>query len=732
MATVRLPLALPIESRSDDQTKDSKSINVLFETKDARRDIIKRPGLTLQPVTGDLTGNQGQGLFASLSSLLWAVIDNVLYKISSAWVSTSYGTISSNTPMISFNQTSPTAPITATTFLSSTSFTVPTGVTSVTIQAVGGGGGGGGGSGDVSGIGGVNGSTGGGGSAATPSSPTAFAVTPGQIIVMTIGAGGSGADTAAGSTGGTTTVAISGGATLVTATGGSGGPRGFSGNAGNGYGGNNTFASGGAGGAVYSQGGGGGAGGSAGTDGRTGQYYGMGGSGGSGGVSIGYSTIAGVPNYIFLHDTKDGYTVAPSGTSAKKFSKGVYGVTSIVPGTGCVNGEAVTFSAAPGGGRTATGTTIVSGGGLIGITVTDSGTGYTAPPTVAITTGTGTAVPYLSGFPDGQVCPGSAYLNGIMYVMSLTGRVYGSDLERPDLWGPLNYITAQAEPDPGIAISKHLNYVVAFGEWSTEFFYDAGNPAPGSALLPNQSARMEIGCASGFTIAQLEQSLIWVGNSKSYGKGVYMLDGLSPIRISTRYIEKYLNADALLDVRAQIDKIAGHTLYILTSHANNRTFVYDVDEKEWYFWTSTRGDVQQYYQPSFFTTFNSLPIAMDDDGGKMYVVSQDVYSDDVNPITVSVVSPNGDSGLMHRKFYRSIELVGDKAAATWTISHSDDDYQSWSAGRTVDGSASRSILYQCGAARRRAWKFTTADNVPIRIEAAEVSFDMGHMEGQTP
>ena len=105
------------------------------------------------------------------------------------------------------------------------------------------------------------------------------------------------------------------------------------------------------------------------------------------------------------------------------------------------------------------------------------------------------------------------------------------------------------------------------------------------------------------------------------------------------------------------------------------------------------------------------------------------YADDGTAIYFRIVTNNLDSGSMRRKFYQSGQIVGDKVSATMSISHSDNDFVSWSTARTVDLSKARSIIYQCGWARRRAWQFLVTDNVPLRLSAFEINLDGGEMEG---
>lgn len=361
---------------------------------------------------------------------------------------------------------------------------------------------------------------------------------------------------------------------------------------------------------------------------------------------------------------------------------------------------------------------------------------------------------------------GIVYLDGFTFLMTTDGRIYNSAVEDPTTWNALNYITAEAEPDGGTAIIKHFNYLVAFGTWSTEFFYDgagsSGYVAGTSPLFRNDSARLEIGCVNGGSVVQVEQSVVWVGMSKLHGKSVYMLDGLSPIKVSTPYIEKFLNADQADDIVAYSYKIEGHTFYIMTLHSSDLTFVYDLDQKIWYNWTTSAATpaggtavvgqaiagiavvgnngnqpssvAEHYYRQTFFTMFNVGYYTMDDDLGTIYVHSPTVYEDAVSGgvgqvIYYKCITSIQDSGTTKRKFYRRIEVVGDKCAGTLYIRHSDNDYASWSSYRNILLSNSRAQLFTCGSARRRAWELSCQDNVPLRIEALEIDFDIGELEG---
>jgi len=446
-------------------------------------------------------------------------------------------------------------------------------------------------------------------------------------------------------------------------------------------------------------------------------------------------------------------------------------VTITNAGTGYVTAPTLTFTPAV----TTTGASVTNTSGTptltaatlaytvyIGMTVT--GTGIPANTTVTAITGTGpytitlsanttsgvssatftdkgtgvTATCLLNFFPTSGLTPGAVFIDSYIVVATLSGRLYTSTVSNPTIWNPLDYITAEGEPDTMVGIGKHLNFILGFGQWSTEFFYDAAN-LTGSPLSSAPTYRVEIGCANGDSIAQFEQSILWIGTSKSTGTGVYLLDGASPAKVSTSYVDRIIGNSNLTNVTAYVLKINGHMLYVLTLHDLNVTIVYDVNEKSWVQWTMyTAGDdssgvpgilAEQYFRPSYFAGNGLNYFLLDDDTGVMYRLSDNVYTDSGAPIYFRAVTPIVDNGSTKRKFYRQLEIVGDKVPAVLNVRTTQDDYKTWSPYRSIDLNKSRSQIYQCGAARRRAWEFLCTDNVPLRLEAAEIDFNLGELEG---
>lgn len=181
--------------------------------------------------------------------------------------------------------------------------------------------------------------------------------------------------------------------------------------------------------------------------------------------------------------------------------------------------------------------------------------------------------------------PGAAELDGTIYVMDTNSQIHGCNILDPLTWNALNFILADSEGDVPIAITRHLNYIVAFKQRSTQVFYDAGNPAPGSPLSPREDAFMEIGCSVAGSVALSDNTVFFMSNSFSNGRSVQKLMGMSNQPISTPFIDRLLNADNLDTVWAYVYKDNGHVFYVLTLKSTGITLVYDDVTGEWHRWT---------------------------------------------------------------------------------------------------------------------------------------------------
>jgi hypothetical protein len=184
---------------------------------------------------------------------------------------------------------------------------------------------------------------------------------------------------------------------------------------------------------------------------------------------------------------------------------------------------------------------------------------------------------------------GVAYLDGTIYVMDAKGVIYGSDLLTPLAWSALNFISANAEADAGVAIARQLDNIIAFKDSSIEFFYDAANPT-GSPLAKMPNALLEVGCASAFSIAYSDNTIFFMSQHKQKGRSIMKFEGTTPSVVSTPFIDRVLDGDDLDTIYAFVVRLNGHVFYFLTLKTSLKTLVYDDTTKQWF--TATKLSAQ--------------------------------------------------------------------------------------------------------------------------------------------
>lgn len=377
-------------------------------------------------------------------------------------------------------------------------------------------------------------------------------------------------------------------------------------------------------------------------------------------------------------------------------------------------------------GTTADGESLYYSVGVV-TTFVDTGAAGTAgtPPTF------GTVSPDLHSidvdFPLSCV-KGIVYLNGANYVMDSYGQIWGSVINSVDQagdWSAIDFIAAQIEPDDGVYLAKQLVYVVAFGQWSTEVFFDAGNPT-GSPLGPVQGSKISYGCASAESVQEIDDRLFWISSTKSAGIQVSMLDQLNHQIISTKPVDRLIQASNLNQVMSLQLKTDGHSFYILTLKDINVTLAYDISENLWHQWTDTNGD----YFPfeSYTYSADHHHVLQHDSNGGLYYADVDYFNDNGSQIIVDIYTPNFDGNTRRRKHLKVMTFIGDQeSGSVLDVRCSDDDYSTWTNFRRVNLSLKNPSLIDCGTFTKRAYHFRHRSNTRLRLQAVEVQYDIGSL-----
>ena len=325
-----------------------------------------------------------------------------------------------------------------------------------------------------------------------------------------------------------------------------------------------------------------------------------------------------------------------------------------------------------------------------------------------------------TNYPETTV-PGIVTLNGRVYVMTPRGEIHSCSLENPLVWPTLDFVTADYEDDAGVALAKYLNYVVAFGTWTTQFFYDNGANQPvGSVLAPYINANLRVGCVAAQSVATCGNGLYWVGQGDQGARSIYTLNGLTPQVISSPYIDRILMAASTTYMQGLPAVCDGREFYIVKTGIDT-AIVYDITYKEWYEW-----DTFPYldYVTNFTTQGDYLYTVS---GNQLVQFLPTAYTDAVGGnFTLKVQCDKEDHGTTARKFWGSAVLVGDIVpGATPSIGATDDDYNTTTTFGTVSMNTIRPRITRLGSARRRSWVVSQTDALRARWEALEVEYSQG-------
>lgn len=435
-----------------------------------------------------------------------------------------------------------------------------------------------------------------------------------------------------------------------------------------------------------------------------------------------FSSNLGATPHLFFHNTLAGYTydpiggvvLIPSGTAATvmgDLSSGNNHIKNITPNTtGIAVSDLVSGLGIP------SGVTVVSVDSSTQITMSANATANYIQNTVSILTPGQTAFPPL-------LVPGQAFLDGTTYVMDPKAHIFGSEINDTKSWDPENYLTAQIEPDGGVALAKQLVYVIAFKQWSTEFFYDAAQPS-GSPLGDVQGNKINQGCRDAGSVADSEGALIWVTTTRQGNVGVWIIDAARGSSIGSGSVERLLQDASYVGCCSYALHTGGHRFYVLNVPAANLTLIFDLATNEWYRWTDTNGNYLPYVAATFGA--NQIVLLQHATNGSVYQMSTNFHDDSGSVIPWDLYTPNYDAGQRINKELARMDFIGDQTPGCWIITtHSEDDYKTWSAPRMTDMGQQRPNLKDCGSFRRRAWHFSNRTKTFLRIQAVELDIKAG-------
>jgi hypothetical protein len=301
---------------------------------------------------------------------------------------------------------------------------------------------------------------------------------------------------------------------------------------------------------------------------------------------------------------------------------------------------------------------------------------------------------------------------------------------------PLDFASAEAQPDPIVAVLSDHRELWLFGEATTEIAQTSGD----ADLVFTRTAIMEYGCIAKYSPAKSDNTVLWLGRNEDGDGTVFRADGYSPSRISTHALENAMRGYGdLSQAWGYCYQQNGHTFYVLT-FPGYATWSFDLSCQRWTqltYLNTTTGNREQ-HRGNAYMFLGGKHIVGDYVNGNLYQLDLDTYTDNGNPIererAWAVISNNG-KWLRHNTLQLFAEMgVGldgitsptPGADPKWTLDWSDDGCRTWSNARQIalgliGAFRNRGFLRRLGLSRYRVYRLRTSE--PVKLSVYGVDLD---------
>ena len=314
-------------------------------------------------------------------------------------------------------------------------------------------------------------------------------------------------------------------------------------------------------------------------------------------------------------------------------------------------------------------------------------------------------------------------------VQGTTKYVVNTELNSTTSWLAADIKPLDYKGDAQEMFYMQKDRLISLGPNSFEMFYYRGNPI-GSPLLRVEGNLLQTGIASRNTWANVGDTCFYVGENSGNGDGgrsVWVVQAGEQAEVSTPVINRFLAAEgsSISSASAWIEKIGGHLCYALNLASANRTFVYDLETKNWMEFEAAAGSAK--WPIVSVTSLNGTIYGQDAANGRVYTISDTTFQDSGSAFTMTVQTQLLNNGTAARKFVHWVDLIADtQASGTATLASSDDNGSTWTTRGTFDMTSARKRIASCGSYRgERQYRLTHSANTAFRGQALVEAYSEG-------
>lgn len=148
-------------------------------------------------------------------------------------------------------------------------------------------------------------------------------------------------------------------------------------------------------------------------------------------------------------------------------------------------------------------------------------------------------------------------------------------------WNPLNFNTADADPDNIVAIAGNLREVFAFGSKTVQAFGIGADPT-----LPfSSSAAMAIGCGAAYSVIRSDEAFAWLDENRRFVRSDARTKHFIGDDIN-KLIRDFTTVSDCFGFRL---RLAYWDLLVWIFPTEGKTYTYDQSAKRWYQWRGWNG-----------------------------------------------------------------------------------------------------------------------------------------------
>ena len=191
---------------------------------------------------------------------------------------------------------------------------------------------------------------------------------------------------------------------------------------------------------------------------------------------------------------------------------------------------------------------------------------------------------------------------------------------------PLDFASAEANPDDIVSLMVSHREVWLFGNNSIEVWYNAG--LADFPLARIEGAVLEFGCQAPYSVAKMDNSLFWLGADARGSGVVYRSNGYNAQRISTHAVEWQIQSyNVTNDAIAYTYQQDGHSFYVLIFPTADATWVYDVSTGLWHERAYWDGVQYRRHRSNCQAAFVGNVVVGDWQNNALYAFDPTVYTD---------------------------------------------------------------------------------------------------------